>query len=142
MVARRIRVKVKGTWHTVEVPESGGYPIQLVVDGQPLEVEVELEGPTSVRQDTPSAPARSTGPIGLQGITESGSRLVRSPMPGRIISVSVKVWDKLTPGMEVCILETMKMEQSVQVSTEGSIRAVFIEPGDSVNAGDPLIQLE
>ncbi len=144
MVARRIRVRVRGTWHTVEVPEAGGYPIRLLVDGEPLEVEVEVEaeGPASARQRAAPSPARAPGPVGLQGITESGSKLVRSPMPGRIVIVAVKVWDRLMPGSEVCILETMKMEQSVQVALEGVIRAVFIEPGDSVNAGDPLIQLE
>ncbi len=63
-------------------------------------------------------------------------------MPGVIVSVSIKVWDEVKPGSEICVMETMKMEQSVQVSREGVVRAVFIEAGDSVAAGDPLIQVE
>ena len=144
MVTRRIRVRVRGNWHTVEIPEPVRYPLQIVVDGEVLEVEVEPEatgsGPTTPA--TRVAPTRPPEPTGLQGITEGESKIVRSPMPGRIVAVSVKVWDELKPGSEICTLETMKMEQSVQVSREGIVRAVFIEPGDSVAAGDPLIQLE
>ena len=144
MVARRIRVRVRGNWHTVEVPEPARYPPQIVVDGEVLEVEVEPEstGLGPARPTTRAAPARPSTPTGLQGITEGNSKIIRSPMPGVIVSVSIKVWDALKPGSEICVMETMKMEQSVQVSREGTVRAVFIEPGSSVASGDPLIQVE
>ena len=142
MVTRRIRVRVRGNWHTVEVSEPLRYPLRVVVDGETLEVEAEPEEETSPATDATAPSSKPPEPVGLRGITESDSNIVRSPMPGRIVVVSVKVWDELTPGTEICILETMKMEQSVQVSREGIVRAVFIEPGISVAAGDPLIQLE
>ena len=34
------------------------------------------------------------------------------------------------------------MEQSIRLSQQGIIRAVFIQPGQSVSVGEPLIQLE
>ncbi len=143
MVTRRIRVRVRGNWHTVEVSEPLRYPLRVIVDGEALEVEVEPEEETTSPAADATAPSsKPPEPVGLRGITESDSHIVRSPMPGRIVAVSVKVWDELTPGAEICILETMKMEQSVQVSRDGTVRAVFIEPGSSVAAGDPLIQLE
>ena len=146
MVTRRIRVRVRGNWHTVEVPEPLQYPLQVVVDGEALEVEVEPEGegpaPPPETQASGAPSAKPPAPIGLRGITEGDSKLVRCPMPGRIVAVSVKVWDELKPGAEICVLETMKMEQSVQASREGVVRAVFVEPGGSIAAGEPLIQLE
>ena len=63
-------------------------------------------------------------------------------MPGRIVAVAVKVWDQAESGKEICIMETMKMEQSILLSRKGTVRAVFIRPGQNVAAGDPLIQLE
>ena len=146
MVARRIRVKVRGNWHTVEVPDPNRYPLQVIVDGEPLEVEIEPDSP-KVGSDRAKQASRGrllqTGiPVGLQGIIESDSKLVRCPMPGRIVSVPIKVWDKLAAGSELCVLETMKMEQSIQISREGTVRAIFIEPGGNIAAGDPILQLE
>ena len=139
-MTRQIRVKVRGKWHTVEVEEPQRHPFQVTVDGETLEVEVE-PGDASSISGRPTA-AEAAGPVGLAAITGEDNRIIRSPMPGRIVAVSVKVWDLVTPGMEVCILETMKMEQSVRVSHRGTIRAVFIQPGLNVSLGDPLIQLE
>jgi len=54
----------------------------------------------------------------------------------------VKVWDSVSSGTEICILETMKMEQSVRISQNGVVRAVFIRSGQNVSVGEPLLQLE
>ena len=63
-------------------------------------------------------------------------------MPGRIVSVSVVVWAEMKAGDSVCVLETMKMEQSILISHSDTVRAVFVREGQNVAAGDPLIQLE
>ena len=139
-MTRQIRLRVRGRWHTVEVEDPQRYPFQVMVDGEPLEIEVE-PGDVSSTVGKPTAP-EATGAVGLAAITEEDRKIIRSPMPGRIIAVSVKVWDQVTPGTEVCILEAMKMEQSVRISQRGTIRAVFIKPGQSVAVGDPLVQLE
>lgn len=142
MVKRQLRVKVRGKWHTVEVDEPQQYPFQVTVDGETLDVEVEI-GPS---QDAP-APVRRTesetaGGVGHPTIVEEDHKILRSPLPGRIVSVAVKVWDQVTPGIEVCVLESMKMEQSIHMSQTGVVRAVFVQAGDNVGVGDPLIQLE
>lgn len=140
MVKRQIRVKIKGTWHTVEVEEPQKYPIQVVVDGEAMSVEVEsgsIASPASQRPQAREAPASP----GLAAITQEDKKIIRSPMPGRIVSITANVWDELEAGAEVCILETMKMEQSVKLANDGTVRAVFVQAGQSVVAGTPLIQL-
>ena len=141
MVKRQVRVKVKGKWHTVEVEDSHRQPFQVIVDGETLEVEVRPGPGTSASTVEQPATSAAVGPVGLSAITQGDRRIIRSPMPGRIVSVSVKVWDEVTPISELCVLETMKMEQSIRLSQQGIIRAVFIEPGQTVAAGEPLIQL-
>lgn len=144
---RQIRVKIHDLWHTVEVEEPVTYPFKVVVDGEPVEVEIDAQGIGSS-----SSAARPTGPppeqpsppenVGLTGLTQENEKIIRSPMPGRIVSVSVRVWNELEAGAEICILETMKMEQSILMSHNGTVRAVFVEAGQNVAAGDPLVQLE
>ncbi|MBI4310843.1 MAG: hypothetical protein HY681_03585 [Chloroflexi bacterium] len=143
MVKRLIRVKVKDVWHTVEVEDPPRYPFQIIVDGEAIQVEVEAEGAEALpRPARPSSAAGAGKNVGLTGISQEGERIIRAPMPGRIVSVSVKVWDRVEPGKEVCVLETMKMEQSVLLARAGAVRAVFIRPGQIVAVGDPLIQME
>ena len=141
---RQIRVKVRGKWHTVEVEEPQRYPFQVTVDGEVMDVEVEVGqqqwDPASTSSKPPAA--EPAGPVGLNAITQEDQKIIRSPMPGRIVSISVDVWDQVTSGTELCVLETMKMEQSIRLSQQGVIRAVFIHPGQNVSVGEPLIQLE
>lgn len=140
MVKRQIRVKIKGTWHTVEVEEPQRYPIQVVVDGEAMSVEVESGSIASPTGKRPLAREAARSP-GLSAITQEDRKIIRSPMPGRIVSVTANVWDELEAGAEVCVLETMKMEQSVKLAHDGIVRAVFVHPGQSVATGTPLIQL-
>ena len=142
MVKRQLRVKVRGKWHTVEVDEPQQYPFQVTVDGETLDVEVEI-GPSL---DAP-APARKTlpeavGGVGFPTIVEEDNKIIRSPLPGRLVSISGEVWDQVAAGVEVCVLESMKMEQSIRMSHTGVVRAVFVHAGENVAVGDPLIQLE
>ena len=44
----------------------------------------------------------------------------------------------MTKGQALAILEAMKMEHEVRVSDDGIVRAVPVEPGQQVNAGDVL----
>ena len=141
---RQINVKVRGKWHTVEVDEPQGYPFEVTIDGEVLEVEVEVDVTPGVAPSVAPrpTPAETAGPVGLSAMTQEDEKLIRSPMPGHIVAVSVAVWSEVAPGTEVCVLETMKMEQSIHVSQSGIVRAVFIHPGQNVTAGAPLIQLE
>ena len=138
---RQIRVKIRGKWHTVEVEDPQRYPFQVTVDGEALEVEIDSGSVTTAPDTGRSLLTKPAGPPGISAIIGEDKKIIRSPMPGRIISLSVKVWDEVEPGMEVCVLEAMKMEQSVRLSQNGTIRAVFIQPGENVAAGTPLIQL-
>ena len=45
----------------------------------------------------------------------------------------------MTKGQVLAILEAMKMEHEVRVSDDGIVRAVPVEPGQQVNAGDILV---
>ena len=48
----------------------------------------------------------------------------------------------MSAGAEVCVVEAMKMEQSIRAFRDGVVKAVHVQPMDSVSANDPLIELE
>ena len=53
-------------------------------------------------------------------------------MPGMIISYSVKVGDTVNNGDLVCVLEAMKMQNSLPAPASGVVKAINFEPGASV----------
>ncbi|MBI2935447.1 MAG: hypothetical protein HYY31_01340 [Chloroflexi bacterium] len=142
MAIRRIRVRIGDRWYVVQVRDLGKRTVEATVDDKHYLVEVE--DPTTGRSAT-ERPRRVLKPVesvGVQATLESGDKTVRCPMPGRIVAVSVQEGQEVREGQEVCVLEAMKMEQSIRASQIGTVHKVFIAPGLSVQAGEPLIELE
>jgi biotin carboxyl carrier protein len=63
-------------------------------------------------------------------------------MPGRVISILVRPGDRVSAGDEVCVVEAMKMEQSIRAHRNGVIKEIHVQPMDLVKANDPLVELE
>ena len=63
-------------------------------------------------------------------------------MPGRVMSITVRPGDAVSEGDEVCVVEAMKMEQSIRAPRNGIVKEIHVQPLDSVNANDPLVELE
>ena len=140
LALRRLRIKVGERWHTVEVEDTSTSPVKVVVDGEAFLVELEgsTEGQGGVQALSPQAvkEALTAAPSVV------AEKVLRSPMPGRVLTVSVKEGGHVAPGDEVCIVEAMKMHQSIRFSQEGKVKKVHIRPGQQVNTGDLLVELE
>lgn len=53
-------------------------------------------------------------------------------MPGKILSVSVKVGQVVEDGQELCIIEAMKMQNILKSQRAGKVKAVTVAANDSV----------
>ena len=67
------------------------------------------------------------------------SRLVKSPMPGLIVSVAVASGQDVKLGQELLILEAMKMENVLRAERDGTVAEVKIVPRDTVAADQVLL---
>ncbi len=76
------------------------------------------------------------------GRSEGSSGAVLAPMPGKIMSVKVKVGDTVAANQVVCVLEAMKMENEVQTEVAGKVKEVRVRAGEMVEGGQPLIVVE
>jgi len=140
-----LRIKVGDNWYTVQIGDLTQSPIQVTVEGETFEVEVEGLSPPPA----PTRRGRSRQPQIEAPTAQSQSSaanysddILRSPMPGRVISILVRPGDSVSAGDEVCVVEAMKMEQSIRAHRDGVGNTVFVQPMDPVNADDPLIELE
>jgi pyruvate carboxylase subunit B len=68
-------------------------------------------------------------------------QVVKAPMPGKILSIRVKVGDKVAEGDTVTTLEAMKMEMPISSTASGTVKAVHVDVGQNVAFDDALITL-
>nr|CAB3264688.1 propionyl-CoA carboxylase alpha chain, mitochondrial [Phallusia mammillata] len=75
-------------------------------------------------------------------VEEDQSSVLRSPMPGSVLTISCKVGDEVAVGQEVCVIEAMKMQNSLTAARDGKVKAIHCKTGDSIGEGDLIIELE
>jgi acetyl-CoA carboxylase biotin carboxyl carrier protein len=64
-----------------------------------------------------------------------------SMMAGVVVEILVKSGDEVTDGMDVAILESMKMQLPVASGESGKVHEIKVAVGDFVNEGDALMVL-
>jgi len=67
---------------------------------------------------------------------------VTVPMVGKIVSVSVKVGDKINEDDQVAVLEAMKMEMPIVAPVTGTVKEVCVAPGQEVEAEAVIAVIE
>ena len=67
---------------------------------------------------------------------------VTVPMVGKIVSVSVKVGDKIQENDQVAVLEAMKMEMPVVAPVTGTVKEIHVAPGQEVEAEAVIAVIE
>jgi pyruvate carboxylase subunit B len=72
----------------------------------------------------------------------AGRQRVDAYMPGRVVSVLVAEGAEVATGQGIVVLEAMKMENEIQAEREGRVGRIHVRPGQAVETGDPLFELE
>ena len=67
---------------------------------------------------------------------------VTVPMVGKIVSVSVKVGDKIQEDDQVAVLEAMKMEMPVVAPITGTVKEIRVAAGQEVEAEAVIAMIE
>lgn len=144
----KYQYKVQGVDYNVEIEEVSGNLAKVNVNGIPFEVELQqpinaaqaitrpkVSAPKSAPAAAPSVAAPVAAPVAGNGTS------VKSPLPGTITAVNVKVGDKVNNGDTVVVLEAMKMQNNIEAETTGTITSVAVSAGDSVMEGSVLVTI-
>jgi acetyl-CoA/propionyl-CoA carboxylase biotin carboxyl carrier protein len=148
--AEVLRVQVGERWYEVDQAAIAPNRWTLLADGQQFEVAVLPRGPGRwwVSSSRAGVLAEVTDPLthlASQGAGGKGARRreqVTAYMPGRVVSVLVAAGDEVQPGQGVLVLEAMKMQNEIQAEHAGTIKRVCVAPGQAVEGGDLLFELE
>jgi len=127
--------------------------LTITIDGKTYEVDVEASEPESpaapthltgvnissaalrVPASTPAAPPETGTPVHEE-------KVCRSPVSGIVVRIAAQVGQALQPGDVLLVLEAMKMETSITAHSAGKIAAIRVNQGDSVQAGQVVVEFE
>ncbi|HEX6058595.1 MAG TPA: biotin/lipoyl-containing protein [Gemmatimonadaceae bacterium] len=102
----------------------------LWVDGWRFDVEA-LDERTQAIRDMTGVEAGPAGPAPLV-----------APMPGLVVRVNVAPGDPVHAGQPLVVMEAMKMENELRASASGTVKAVRAVPGQAVEKGAVLVEIQ
>jgi biotin carboxyl carrier protein len=150
-----------------ELPEAGQFEVNL--GGKKIKADLRQVGPASfsvivgnrsfdldvIRQGEEFVIASRSGMTRLtledarrrlmnsRGTGEvTGKAQMRAMMPGRVLSVAVKVGDEVKANQGVMVIEAMKMENELKSPKAGKVVEVKVTAGQTVEKGELLIVIE
>jgi len=127
--------------------------LTITIDGKTYEVEVEASEPeSSAAPLLLSSVNLSPAPLGVPAVTPAAPRetgtaaneekVCRSPVSGIVVRIAAQVGQTLQPGDILLVLEAMKMETNITAPRAGKIAAIRANQGDSVQAGQVVVEFE
>jgi biotin carboxyl carrier protein len=122
----------------------------LLIDGAQHEVAVHHQGEgvywVSTRQGAGAVEvADPLTALATQSRTAKGGRrrqTVKAYMPGRVVTLLVAEGAEIAAGQGVLVLEAMKMENEIRAEHDGTVGKIHVQPGQAVDNGTPLFELE
>ena len=130
----KVSVKIDGQLYEVEIQDINRRPIVAIVDGEKFEIQPETELAASLPSEP--APLKPTEPVTP---TNSGKAML-APLPGTVTEIFVLPGAQVELGQPVCVIEAMKMKNTIRADRSGTIASVPISPGQSVMHKQVLVE--
>ena len=134
----------EGPERTVEADSPSAGVLSLLSGGRSVEAglvpledgfEVDILGtPHEVTVLDPRSKA-------LKQAAGAGGAVLKTQMPGRIVSVLCEPGQAVTKGEPLVVIEAMKMENELKATQDGTVAKVLVSVGDLVEARTVLVEL-
>lgn len=73
---------------------------------------------------------------------EQPKNVVTAAIPGTILSVLVKEGQQVKRGDALCVLDSMKMNNTICAANEGIVKKVYVAVGAPIAKDAPMIEFE
>ncbi|MDR1341577.1 MAG: biotin/lipoyl-binding protein [Prevotellaceae bacterium] len=144
------KIKINGNDYNVVINNVEENTIDVEVNG--ISYSVEMEKPLRSKK-TAAKPAKPAVTRSVENtvsaptvqvakpseVSGGAGGAVKSPLPGVILEVFVKVGDIVKTGQKILVLEAMKMENTINSDREGKVVEVKVQKSDSVLEGADLV---
>jgi biotin carboxyl carrier protein len=75
------------------------------------------------------------------GVSEGGEFLMKAPMPGLVVALSVEEGQEVEKGQVLVILESMKMQNELKAPRAGKIGRIRVKAGESVEQKQTMLSI-
>lgn len=136
------KYKINGNLYKVSINSVDESVAEVEVNGTPYKVQLDKPAKKQIKPLTrpQAAPMTPTGePVVSRPVASTTAGAVRTPLPGVILEISVKVGDTVKRGQKVAILEAMKMENVINADRDGKVTEIKVNKGDSVLEGADIL---
>lgn len=141
------RVKVGDRWIVADLVDTGSAVRSLrLEDGTHFSLLHHREGNEhQVTIGASTVRVEIVDPLALKRTKRddaSGSGgVVKALMPGRVVRLLVAKGEAVRKGTPLLILEAMKMENEIQAPADGTVDELFVDAGQTVEAGAELVHV-
>ena len=80
--------------------------------------------------------------MGLTAKVSKDIKDIKAPMPGLILDVNVTPGQEVKEGDYLLVLEAMKMENTLTAPKNGTVKAVVVKKGQTVDKNQVLVEME
>jgi biotin carboxyl carrier protein len=129
--------------------------LRVTIEGKSYDVTVEiLDDPTAAAQlpavpraaaSLAPAPASAAAPAAVSSPAPAaaapGAGDIPCPLTGKVVSIDVKLGDRVNEGAQVATVEAMKMNTYIFAPRSGQVTAVLVNAGDGVEEGTALLRI-
>jgi biotin carboxyl carrier protein len=141
-------VRIGDQTYSVEINDLDSRPVVVSVDGEKMDVWPEEHAPIPVMEsEKQPAGTEQTAPMpenrSSSNFSQSQAASLRgipAPIPGVIVEISAAVGQSVNRGDELCVLEAMKMKNSIKAGRNGTIGKIHVSVGDQVRHGQVLME--
>lgn len=146
-----VKISIDGRVYNADIVQFGNGIYSIIIDGQSFSIEM-IEGDTpkhyvlntlykSFNIEIIDAEKRYKLSR-LKGSVNGGENNISSPMPGKVVSIPVKIGQEVESGQPVIIISAMKMESEIKVKNAGTVKEIRVIEGAIVDAHQILMIIE
>ena len=138
---KEYKFKINGHDYDVTIGGIEGNIADVKVNGTSYSVELGEEFAAAPAPAAPRAEAPKTQNEVKAAPASAGAKVVKSPLPGVIISVDCKEGQAVKRGQKLAVIEAMKMENEILAPQDGTISGIHVSKGDSVLEGADIVTI-
>lgn len=147
---KEYKYKINGLKFTVAVGDVVDNEVKVEVNGTPYKVELDKAAPSkpALSQSGKTASMQASAvpaaekPVKAAPAASGIASAVKSPLPGTVMSFTVKEGDTVKAGDTVCVLEAMKMENDIHTDKGGTVKKILVNVGDAILDGADIMIIE
>ena len=107
-----------------------GKKIRVEVAGEVFDVEIKDELDQMLLK------------MGFGSASQKHVKEIKAPMPGLVMEVAVIEGQEVLEGDKILILEAMKMENSIIIHANATIKKILVKTGQAVEKGQVFVELD